>query len=35
MNEDGENETSPKVILGEDLTDASSDNSSSEGSESD
>ena len=35
MNEDGENETAPKVIPGEDLSHESSDNSSSEDSESD
>ena len=35
MNEDGENETAPKVIPGEDITDESSDDSSSEESESD
>ena len=35
MNEDGENETAPKVIPGEDLTDEFSDDSSSEDSESD
>ena len=35
MNEDGKNETAPKVIPGEDWTDESSDDSSSEDSESD
>ena len=35
INEDGKNETAPKVIPGEDLTDESSDDSSSEDLESD